>query len=114
MRKSRLIKACIEYTSSFAAWKATFFAKPGDDRNAAVIGNEHLSRSERAMAAIARTKAVTPPELYAKTKAIQFALENEDQIDERELNAVHSLVVDLEKFLAPISDGSSLHRASRD
>jgi hypothetical protein len=100
-----LIRECVIFAQSVAAWHAGFDADPdGDNVHAESLGDHHDDRAKQALKKITRMSARTPEEVQAKAKIVPFVnLRLAGCVwDELEQAFVVSFGADVKTFLEPI------------
>jgi hypothetical protein len=102
-----LIRECILFVQSVAAYDAGFKADPdGDYAHAARLGDRHLDRASEAFEKISRTPATTTEGLQAKARIVPALIKHAAQsMDEREEAFFLSFAADVKAYLDPILHG---------
>jgi hypothetical protein len=109
--ETALIRECVIYAQSVAAWAGGFDADPdGDSAHAAPLGKSHFARAEQALAKISRTPAMTAEGLQAKARIVPAIMKAAAGcvMDKEEGAFLSSFGADVKAFLEPILDD---HRA---
>jgi hypothetical protein len=98
-----LIRECVVFAQSIAAYEAGFKADPdGNNAHAAALGNHHLARARQALVKLSHTPATTAEGLQAKARIVSVVIDEAHQSIERHEEAfLLSFAADVKAFLGP-------------
>lgn len=103
-----LIRECVIYAQSTAAFQKGFKADPdGNSTQAAALGDRHSNRAWQALTKITATPATTPEGLCSKARVAAIVFEDNEGgcFENADLEFLKSFAAEVKKFLQPICDG---------
>jgi hypothetical protein len=106
---TRLIKECVIYAQSIAAFHDGFKVdSDGNNCHAAALGERHTNRARQALTKITAMPATTPEGLCSKARVMRVVFD--DNLDggclpEADTQFLKSFAVEVKNFLQPICDG---------
>lgn len=104
-----LIRECIVYAQSVAAFHKDFKADPdGSSDQAAAMGDRYNNRASQALTKIANTPAATPEGLCSKARIVEIVFEDNEGgcLEADACDFLKSFGAEVKAFLQPICDGT--------
>jgi hypothetical protein len=107
-RNAAVVKQCVRYMQSLAAWRAGFTADPdGDGKTAEPLADYQIKCSKKALVKLARMRATTAEAVQAKALIVSPMIEDNREVgnlEEEEEAFLSSFAADVKVFLQTIID----------